>query len=152
VKVAVLKALQTLFYKRTFVTLRAALRDGDPLVQQRAAETVSVLHFEHAFDPLSRIFRESGSAVARAAALRALAHIDTREAAELLLGVLEHGGPPDRLAALAAVREAPARQFVELARAALSTAGEPLRSALRELLVAPGMLSSGGKAQAPPRA
>jgi hypothetical protein len=139
-KIAVLEALQTLFYKRTFVTLRAALRDPDPLIVQRAAKTLEALHFEHAFDPLSRIFRESASPIARASALQALARIDSREAAELLMGVIEHGASSDRAAALSAVQAVPARQFIELARASLPSAAEPLRSALRELLVAHGSL------------
>jgi hypothetical protein len=142
VKVAVLEALQTLFYKRTFVTLRAALRDPDARVVQRAAKTLEALHFEHAFDPLARIFRESASPLARASSLRAIARIDTRESAELLLGVLEHGAPSDRGAALAAVQAASPGQFLELARSVLSSAPEPLRSSLREFLVAHGSLAA----------
>jgi hypothetical protein len=136
VKLAVLEAMQTLFYKRTFVTVREALRDPDPLVIQRAAKTLEALHFEHAFDPLCRIFRESASPAARGAALAAVAHIDTREAAELLMGVVAHGAPSDRTAALTALRSTPAAHFVALARESLPTASEPFRSTLREILAA----------------
>ncbi|HXN32823.1 MAG TPA: HEAT repeat domain-containing protein, partial [Polyangiaceae bacterium] len=121
-KIAVLQALHTFCYKRSFVTVGAALRDPDPVIVDQAANAVEVLSFPHAVDPLSRIMRESPQAAVRAAALRALAHVDTLEAAELVLGVLEYGAPADRAAALAAVKAARGSTFLELARAALPTA------------------------------
>lgn len=134
VKIAVVDAMQTLLYKRTFVTLRTALRDDDSALAAHAAKTIEALHFPHAFDPLSRIFRESSAPIARAAALRALARIDTQESAEFLLGVLEHGASADRAAALAAVRAAPASKFMQLARESLARASGPLEASLREAL------------------
>jgi hypothetical protein len=86
VKLAVLGALQTLFFKRTFVGIRAGLRDPDPAVAARAAKALEALCFPHAFDPLARIVRESADPDVRRAALRAIAHIDTREAADFLAG------------------------------------------------------------------
>lgn len=139
VRVAVLQALQTLFFKRSFVTVRAALRDADPAVVEQACKAVEALYFQHAVDPLSRILRESPEAPQRASALRALARIDTLEAAELLLGVLEHGAPADRLAALAALKATRGSKFVELARAAMQGAPPPLQSTLREVLSARGL-------------
>ncbi len=141
VRAAVLESLQTLFYKRSFVTLRTALRDPDPMVVARAAKTIEALQFEHAFDPLSRIFRESPAPQVRAAALRALARIDTAESAEFLLGVLQHGAPVDRAAALSAVKGAPRGQFIELARESFPRSVEPLRASLREVLTARGMMA-----------
>jgi tetratricopeptide (TPR) repeat protein len=139
VKVAVLQALQTLFFKRSFVTVRAALRDPDPPVVEQACKAVEALYFQHAVDPLSRILRESPEPAPRASALRALARIDTLEAADILLGVLEHGAPADRLAALAALKSTRGSRFVELARGTLQSAKEPLRGSLLEVLTARGL-------------
>jgi HEAT repeat protein len=139
VKVAVLQALQTLFFKRSFVTVRAALRDPDPPVVEQACKAVEALYFPHAVDPLSRILRESPDPAPRASALRALARIDTLEAADILLGVLEHGAAADRLAALAALKSARGSRFVELARGMLQSAKQPLRGDLLEVLTARGL-------------
>jgi hypothetical protein len=139
VKVAVLQAMQTLFFKRSFVTVRAGLRDVDPAVVEQAAKAVEALYFQHAVDPLSRIVRESAEPAVRASALRALARIDTIEAAEFLLGVLEHGPPADRLAALAALKGTRGTKFVELARGTLQGAPAALQASLREVLASRGL-------------
>ena len=139
VKIAVLEAMQTLFFKRSFVTVRAALRDSDPAVVDQACKAVEALYFVHAVDPLSRILRESPEPGPRASALRALARIDTIEAAELLLGVLEHGAPADRLAAVAALKSARGMKFVELARTAVPGAPAALQASLREVLAVRGI-------------
>jgi hypothetical protein len=134
VKVAVLAAMQQLFFKRSFVTIRGGLRDSDPAVVEQAAKAVESLHFQHAFDPLSRIVREQPQPNVRASALRALARIDTMEAAEFLLGILEHGAPADRTAALEALKRVRGARFVELARSALHTTTPEVQTALREVL------------------
>jgi HEAT repeat protein len=91
--------------------------------------------FAHAFDPLSRVVRESQSAEVRASALKALAKIDTPAAAEFLFGVIEHGAPVDRSAALGALRESTSkRAFLELARRAMPEATTELRTALRDVV------------------
>jgi tetratricopeptide (TPR) repeat protein len=134
IKVAVLKALQNFCYKRSFVTIRAGLRDRDPVIVDQAAKAVEALCFPHAVDPLLRIVRESPQATVRAAALRALACVDTVEAAEIVLGVLEYGPPADRAAAIAAVKAARGSKFLALARAALPTATGGLLASLRDVL------------------
>jgi tetratricopeptide (TPR) repeat protein len=139
VRVAVMQAMQTLFFKRTFVAVRTGLRDSDAEVVEHAVRAVQSLRFQHAVDPLARIVRESADPVVRAASFRALAGIDSAEAAELLVGVLEHGAPADRLAALAALKGARGAKFVEIARATLGTAGPALADALREVLAARGL-------------
>jgi HEAT repeat protein len=139
VKIAVLEAMQTLFFKRSFVTVRTALRDPDPPVVEQACKAVEALYFVHAVDPISRILRESPEPAPRASALRALARIDTIEAAELLLGVLEHGAPVDRIAAVAALKSARGTKFVELARAAVQGAPAALQATLREVLAVRGV-------------
>ncbi len=134
VKIAVLDALRTLFYKRSFVTVRLALQDPDTAVVQGATRTLKALQFPHAFDPLARIYREAASANVRAAALQALSQIDTPEAAELLLGVLEHGAPTDRVVAVSALKNASGVKFQDLAREAMSRVPVALRKSLTEIL------------------
>jgi hypothetical protein len=138
-KIAVLQSLQTLFFKRSFVTVRAGLRDPDAAVVEQASKAVEALYFQHAVDPLARIVREAPDPAVRASALRALAKIDTLEAAEFLLGVLEHGAPADRIAALMALKGTRGAKFVELARVALQSAQGPLHASLREVLNARGL-------------
>ena len=141
VRIAVLQAMQTLFFKRSFVSVRRGLADADPLVIDQACKAVEALSFHHAVDPLSRIAREAGEPPVRASALRALARVDSIEAAEFLLGVLEHGTPADRLAALAALKGARGLKFLELARATLPHASATLGATLREALAARSMLA-----------
>ncbi|MBN9167739.1 MAG: hypothetical protein BGO98_29340 [Myxococcales bacterium 68-20] len=139
VKVAVLAAMQQLFFKRSFVTVRAGLRDADPAVVEQAAKAVESLYFQHAFDPLSRIVRESSQAPVRASALRALARVDTMEAAEFLLGVLEHGAPADRTAALEGLKRSRGARFIELARSAMHATTAEVQAVLRDVLRARGV-------------
>ncbi len=139
VKIAVLAAMQTLFFKRSFVTVRAGIRDPNPAVVEQACKAVEALYFQHAVDPLSRILRDSPEPAPRASALRALARIDTLEAAEILLGVLEHGAPADRQAAVTALKSGRGVKFAELARAALPTAQGAFQATLREVLAARGL-------------
>ncbi len=139
VKVAVLTAMQTLLFKRSFITVRAALRDPDPAVVGQAAKAVESLYFQHAFDPLSRIVRESATPSVRASALRALAKVDTIEAAEFLLGILEHGAPGDRHAALESLKRSRGARFLELAKASFPTSTPDVQAALRDVLRARGV-------------
>lgn len=141
VRTAVLQALQTLFFKRSFVTVREGLRDADASVVEQATKAVEALYFQHAVDPLARLVQESPDAPVRAAALRALARIDTVEAAELLMGVLEHGAPANRVAALAALRASRGTKFVVLARNSMPHASVALQATLRDVLAARGLAS-----------
>ncbi len=135
VKVAVLDALQSLHFKRSFVTVTSELRDPDPVVAAHAARTLEALVFAHAFDPLARVVRESPSDRARGSALKAIAKIDTPAAAEFLLGVIEHGAPADRAAAIAALKASTSKRlFTDLARGAMSTAAPEVQGALREVI------------------
>jgi hypothetical protein len=141
IRLAVLEALQMLFYKRSFVTVRAALREGDPALVSQAAKTIAALRFPHAFDPLARIFRESPARDVRASALWALAHIDTSEATEFLIGVLQHGAPEDRVATLHALKKEGGAKWVELARSAEAAASGVLLESLRVLRALQGVES-----------
>jgi HEAT repeat protein len=135
----VLTAMKTLFFKRSFITVRAGLRDSDPAVIEEAARAVESLVFQHAFDPLSRIVRESPQAHVRASGIRALSRIDTVESAEFLLGILEHGAPADRKAAHEALRQARGGRFIEIARASFATSAGEAKKTLQDLLRARGV-------------
>jgi hypothetical protein len=139
VRVAVLAAMQQLFFKRSFVTVRTGLRDSDPAVVEQASKAVESLYFQHAFDPLSRIVRESPQPSVRASALRALARVDTMEAAEFLLGILEHGAPADRVAALDGLKRSRGARFIELARSAMHAAAPDVQTVLRDVLRSRGI-------------
>ena len=133
------QAIETLFFKRSFATVRAGLADADPAVVAQAVRAVGAFEFEHAFDPLARLVRESDNPDARAAALRALAHIDTIDAAELLLGVLEHGSRHERAVVADALEEKCGARFTKLARSRSSRPprapeGAELHALLRRIL------------------
>ncbi len=139
VKVRVLQAMQTLFFKRSFQTVRSGLRESDGAVVEQACRAVEALTFPHAFDPLARIVRDSPQANVRAAALRALGRVETPEAAEFLLGILEHGTPADKNAAMEGLRKSRGQRFVDLARQQLPTATAELGKTLRDILRARGI-------------
>jgi hypothetical protein len=136
VRVAVVRALSRFLYKRTFISLRQALADDDASVAREAARALEELRFPHAFDPLARIYRETQSDDVRASVVRALAKIDTLEAAEMLLGVLEHDGPRERAAAVDALKRARGTKFVDLARASHARLPPPAQAAVRDVLAA----------------
>jgi hypothetical protein len=75
----------------------------------------------------------------RAAALRALAKVDTIEAAEFLLGVLEHGAPADRVACVEGLTKSRGARFLELAKAQLHASAPDVQAALRKILNARGL-------------
>lgn len=91
IRAAVMRALRTLFYKRSFGLIQKGLGDPDATVRREALAAVSALHFPHAFDPLVRIFREATDPDVKLAALGSVGRINTLEAADFLLEVLRHG-------------------------------------------------------------
>jgi len=139
VKVAVLAAMQTLFFKRSFITVREGLRYSDPAVVEQAARAVEALYFPHAFDPLSRIVRDSPQPNVRASALRALAKVDTPEAADFLLGILGHGAPTDRAAALEGLKRSRGGRFIELAKSSIAQSTPEVKAAIGEVFRARGI-------------
>jgi tetratricopeptide (TPR) repeat protein len=138
VRLAVVQALERFMYKRTFVTVRSSLGDVDPGVRKRAYQTLEALRFPHAFDPLARIYRESTDKNARGAALRAIARIDTNEAAELLLGVFQHDGQAERTAAGEALKRSRGTTFLELAKISMGSLPDATKQTLREIFHARG--------------
>jgi hypothetical protein len=66
--------------------------------------------------------------------VRALAKIDTLEAAEMLLGIIQHDGTQERTAAVEALKRARGLRFVDLAREQIKQLAGPARAAVREVL------------------
>jgi len=96
VRAAVLKAVRQLFFKRSFILVMKGLADKDNAVRREALAAVGALHFGHAFDPLSRIYREASDPEVRRAALASIGKIPSVQAAELLIDVLRHGDRAER--------------------------------------------------------
>jgi len=138
VRTAVAAALGRFLYKRSFITLRRALSDPDPSVRAQACKSIEQLHFPHAFDPLARIYREVDDDAARSSALRALALIDSDEAAETVLGVLQHASPSDRASALATLSAGCGPRVLQAAAEMLPRATGDAAQALRQVLQAHG--------------
>jgi hypothetical protein len=138
VRLAALGALKSLFFKRSLAAVAAATRDPDTAIADEAGRSLKDMVFPHALDPLARIVRDSTNMNARWAALQALSRIETAAAAELLLGILEHGAPADRSVVRKALRETASRAFVELARTKAPSARGDLQAALREILASRG--------------
>lgn len=140
VRVAAVRALSRYYYKRTFVTLERALIDPNAAVVKEAVNAIDRLRFDHAYDPLARIYRTSQKADVRLAALKSIARIDALEAAELVLGVLDHGGPAERDVVTTALKAGRGNRFVEAARAAYPEASEELKARLSDILRARGIV------------
>jgi tetratricopeptide (TPR) repeat protein len=96
VRVAVLRAARSLFFKRTFMLLMKGVAEPDPAVRAAAVEAIQLLHFPHAFDPLSRLHRDQSDVTVRAAALNSIGRIPSLEAVEYLIGTLRHGSAEER--------------------------------------------------------
>lgn len=88
VRRAAVRALRFLYFKRSFVIVRQALVDADVGVREAAIEALSHLHFPHAFNPLTRIYRDSADSDIQTAALQSIGQIQSLEAGEFLIMVL----------------------------------------------------------------
>ncbi len=93
VRRGVQRALRNLYFKRSFQMIGRGLGDDTPAVQQAALEALSALHFPHAFDPLTRIFREHDDHQIKETALESIGRIASLEAGEFLIEVLRYESP-----------------------------------------------------------
>ncbi len=133
VQLAVIAAMGTLFFKRTFVVLREALRSSDKALTEAASAAIELLYFPHAFDPLTRIVREESEARAKTAAIRAIARIDTKEAAEYLLQLITHGDDQECAATVEALSRSRGAKFLDLARSELASLGDRAQDAVKKI-------------------
>ncbi|MDW8247315.1 MAG: HEAT repeat domain-containing protein [Sandaracinaceae bacterium] len=96
VRVAVLRALSRMFFKRSFVTVARAIHDPAIEVRKEAVACVQSLSFPHALDPLVRLFRNNQDLAVRRAALDAIARIQRLEAVEFLIQAFVSAMPSER--------------------------------------------------------
>lgn len=135
VRRSVLSAARKLLFKRTFNLIRKGLVDQEDEVREVAAEAVSRLHFNHAFDPLQRIFYESREADARLAALGSVGQIASLEAAEFLVEVLRTGSRAERQMAFEQLRQSARGDAAEVIRRAASyESNAEVKQALQSLV------------------
>lgn len=138
VKLAVVAAMGTLFFKRTFVILREALRADDSSLLEPVSTAIEALYFQHAFDPLTRVVREETAIRAKTAAIRAIARIDTKEAAEYLLQLLTHGDDRECGATVDALGRSRGSKFLDLARNEIATLGPRAQAAVKQIATVRG--------------
>jgi tetratricopeptide (TPR) repeat protein len=91
-----MRALRFLFFKRSFGLLNKGLASSDTSVKQAAKEALGRLYFNHAFDPLVRIFREQEDSEIKATALQSIGRIPSLEAGDFLIEVLRYEPEPLR--------------------------------------------------------
>lgn len=139
VRVAAMKAVTRLYFKRSFVTIGAGLGDDVPEVRKEALAAVRKFHFRHAFDPLSRIWRSARDAEVRKEALTSIGKVPAAEAVELLLDVLRHGDPPEKSIARDALVKADIPEALELIGRAAANETGAMRKELDQLLRARGV-------------
>jgi tetratricopeptide (TPR) repeat protein len=116
IRVAAVKALRYLYFKRSFVIVRKALADADAGVREAALTAIGGLHFPHAFNPLARIYRESNDPRVRAKALESIGKIQTVEAGEFLVMVLRQESGPLRDAAQSALSQLDSAELLPILR------------------------------------
>ena len=116
IRVAAVKALRYLYFKRSFVIVRKALADADAGVREAALTAIGGLHFPHAFNPLARIYRESNDPRVRAKALESIGKIQTVEAGEFLVMVLRQESGPLREAAQVALSQLDSAELLPILR------------------------------------
>ncbi|MSP62404.1 MAG: hypothetical protein EXR72_19145 [Myxococcales bacterium] len=134
VRRGVMKALRHLYFKRTFTLVARGLRDDEKEVREAALEAVAALHFPHAFDPLTRIFREHEDPRVRGVALESLGAIATLEAGVFLLEVLRYEDDPLREVARRLLARFDNPDIFPILRKHMEMEGGPARTAIEQIL------------------
>ena len=138
VRAACLRAVRSLFFKRSFGLVMRGLEDEHGDVRKEALDAVSALHFGHAFDPLQRIYRTSGEPVVRRAALTSIGRIASIDAAEMLVDVLRQGDPDERTLVRDLLTRAEQPEVTGLLKRAVTAETGPVKRAMQEVLAARG--------------
>ncbi len=141
----VMRALRCLFFKRTFGLLVRGLRSGDGGVQGAALEALGRLHFNHAFDPLVRIFRELEEPRIRATALESIGRIPSLEAGDFLIEALRYEPEPLRGLARRLLTEFDNREIIPILRQHYYMETGPRRADLEAILRQVGGLAGAGQ-------
>jgi hypothetical protein len=134
VRRGVMRALRHLFFKRTFLMINRGVRDEAPSVRQAALEAMAAMHFPHAFDPLTRIFRESDEPRVKEVALESLGRIASLEAGEFLVEVLRYEAEPLRQVARRLLAQFDNPDILPILRKHLELESGPARQALEQIV------------------
>lgn len=134
VRAAVMGAVRKLYFKRSYVSIMRGLRDEHADVRRDALAAVQSLHFSAAFDPLSRIYRESADSDVRRVALTSIGKIASVQAAELLIDVLRHGERSERELARDLLVRADHQELTALLRKALASESGATRAEIERIL------------------
>lgn len=134
VKRGAMRALRFLFFKRSFGLLGQGLASRDRDVRQAAVEALGRLYFNHAFDPLVRIFRESEDDEIRATALESIGRITSLEAGDFLLEILRFEEEPLRSLAKRLLIAFENRDLIPILRQHYQMETGPLRGELEQIL------------------
>jgi hypothetical protein len=94
VRRGVQRGLKHLYFKRTFLMVNRGLKDESAAVRHAALEALAAFHFPHAFDPLTRLFRDHEDTQVKQIALECIGRIASLEAGEFLLEVLRYEAEP----------------------------------------------------------
>jgi HEAT repeat protein len=129
-----MRALRFLFFKRSFNLLNSGLASSDDGVRQAALEALGRLYFNHAFDPLVRIFRESEDPTIKATALESIGRIPTLEAGDFLIEVLRYEPEPLRGLARRLLVAFESRDLIPILRQHQQMESGPLREELDYIL------------------
>jgi hypothetical protein len=138
VRASVMRAVRQLFFKRSYVLVLKGLADPDKEVRREALAAVSALHFGHAFDPLSRIYREASDPEVRKAALGSIGKIPSIQAAELLIDVVRHGDRGERELARDLLVRADHAEVTPLLQRAAAAESDATRAELDRILALRG--------------
>ncbi|MBX7191450.1 MAG: HEAT repeat domain-containing protein [Sandaracinaceae bacterium] len=138
VRQSAMRATRKLFFKRSFVSIMQGLGDTAPEVRREALGCVQTLHFVHALDPLSRIYRESPDPEVRRAALASIGKVNRVEAVELLIDALRNGDRQDKDVAKENLLRSDQAETKEMLRREAAAETGPLRAELEAILRALG--------------
>ncbi|MBI4508995.1 MAG: HEAT repeat domain-containing protein [Deltaproteobacteria bacterium] len=145
VRHAAVRALRFLYFKRSLALVGRALGDPAPKVREGAIGVIPMLHFPHAFQPLSRIFQEAKDERVKVAALTAIGKIETVEAGEWLIEVLRYGEPSLRAVAKQALGSHQTKDMLPILKRHLELESNPeVRRLLRDLVLRGGDEGRGG--------
>ncbi|MCA9669925.1 MAG: HEAT repeat domain-containing protein [Myxococcales bacterium] len=130
----VMKAVQYLFFKRSFVVLMRGLASTDEAVRTAAVESLGRLHFNHAFDPLVRIFREMENPLVRRTALVSIGQIPQLQAGDFLIEVLRYEPDPLRSEAKRLLANFQNRELFPILRQHYEMEAGSVRNDMEEIL------------------
>jgi HEAT repeat protein len=143
VRRGVMRALKHLYFKRTFLLVHRGLKDDAKAVREAALEAMAALHFPHAFDPLTRIYREQDDMRVKEVALESIGRIASLEAGEFLVEVLRYEADPLRDVARRLLAQFDNPDILPILRKHYELESGAARAALEQIVRALGVRAPG---------